>query len=99
MDPIGYRLSVDFGTSNTVAVIGHRDADLRPLLFDGSPTLRSAVFLDANNGLLVGRDAERSARTRPRALEQRQVDRSKAAAPAKARLVNPTQAPGRGANS
>jgi hypothetical protein len=77
VDPIGYRLSVDFGTSNTVAVIGHRGADARPLLFDGSPTLRSAVFLDASNGLLVGRDAERSARTSPDRFEpnpKRRVD-------------------------
>jgi molecular chaperone DnaK (HSP70) len=77
VDPIGYRLSVDFGTSNTVAVIGHRGADIRPLLFDGSPTLRSAVFLDAGNRLLVGRDAERSARTSPDRFEpnpKRRVD-------------------------
>jgi hypothetical protein len=77
VDSNEYRLSVDFGTSNTVAVLGHRGADLRPLLFDGSPTLRSAVFLDAGNNLLVGRDAERSARTSPDRFEpnpKRRVD-------------------------
>jgi hypothetical protein len=77
VDPNEYRLSVDFGTSNTVAVLGHRGADLRPLLFDGSPTLRSAVFLDTGGNLLVGRDAERSARTSPDRFEpnpKRRVD-------------------------
>jgi hypothetical protein len=74
---VDYRLCVDFGTSNTVAVLAHRGADPRPLLFEGSPTLRSAVFLDANGALLVGRDAERSARTSPDRFEpnpKRRID-------------------------
>jgi hypothetical protein len=74
---VDYRLCVDFGTSNTVAVLAHRGADPRPLLFEGSPTLRSAVFLDTNGALLVGRDAERSARTSPDRFEpnpKRRID-------------------------
>ncbi|WP_433218817.1 Hsp70 family protein [Dactylosporangium sp. CS-047395] len=53
------RFAVDLGTSNTVAVVDRGDGSPRPLLFDGSPLLPSAVFADASGGLLVGRDAER----------------------------------------
>jgi hypothetical protein len=68
---------VDFGTSNTVAVLGLPDGRVRPLLFDGSPTLPSSVFLDPSGGLLVGRDAVHSARTAPDRFEpnpKRRVD-------------------------
>ncbi|WP_203929582.1 Hsp70 family protein [Virgisporangium ochraceum] len=71
------RLSVDFGTSNTVAALGLPDGRVRPLLFDGSPTLPSSVFLDPAGGLLVGRDAVHSARTSPDRFEpnpKRRVD-------------------------
>ncbi|WP_433059781.1 Hsp70 family protein [Dactylosporangium sp. CS-033363] len=53
------RFAVDLGTSNTVAVLDRGDGSPRPLLFDGSPLLPSAVFADASGALLVGRDAER----------------------------------------
>ncbi|HWH01995.1 MAG TPA: Hsp70 family protein, partial [Pilimelia sp.] len=58
-------LSVDFGTSNTVAMVPGADGRPRPLLFDGSPLLPSAVYLDPDARLLVGRDAQRCARTDP----------------------------------
>nr|BFE61606.1 hypothetical protein GCM10020063_061320 [Dactylosporangium thailandense] len=54
-----FRFAVDLGTSNTVAVVDRGDGTPRPLLFDGSPLLPSAVFADALGALLVGRDAER----------------------------------------
>ncbi|MER7004176.1 Hsp70 family protein [Dactylosporangium sp. NPDC000555] len=54
-----FRFAVDLGTSNTVAVVDRGDGTPRPLLFDGSPLLPSAVFADAAGALLVGRDAER----------------------------------------
>ncbi|MEV8512210.1 Hsp70 family protein [Dactylosporangium sp. NPDC051484] len=54
-----FRFAVDLGTSNTVAVVDRGDGTPRPLLFDGSPLLPSAVFADAAGGLLAGRDAER----------------------------------------
>ncbi|WP_433086270.1 Hsp70 family protein [Dactylosporangium sp. CA-052675] len=53
------RFAVDLGTSNTVAVVDRGDGTPRPLLFDGSPLLPSAVFADSSGALLVGRDAER----------------------------------------
>src|SRR5262245_57235211 len=69
-------LGVDFGTSNTVAVLRWPDGRIRPLLFDGSPVLPSAVYA-SDTGLATGRDAERSARIRPDAFEpnpKRRVD-------------------------
>ena len=39
-----FRLGVDFGTSSTVAVLSWPDGRAKPLLFDGSPLLPSAVF-------------------------------------------------------
>src|SRR5262249_48801597 len=52
------------------------DGRIRPLLFDGSPVLPSAVYA-SDTGLATGRDAERSARIRPDAFEpnpKRRVD-------------------------
>jgi hypothetical protein len=70
-------LSVDFGTSNTVAALDRDDDRVRVLLFDGSPTLPSAVFLDPSGALLVGRDAVHSARMAPERYEpnpKRRID-------------------------
>jgi peptide/nickel transport system substrate-binding protein len=72
----GPTLGVDFGTSNTVAVLRWPDGRTRALLFDGSPVLPSAVFA-GDEGLATGHDAERSARMRPDAYEpnpKRRVD-------------------------
>ncbi|GAA4726488.1 Hsp70 family protein [Phytohabitans rumicis] len=70
-------LGIDFGTSNTVAMVRAADGRARPLLFDGSPLLPSAVYLNPDGRLLVGRDAERSARLDPARFEpnpKRRVD-------------------------
>ncbi|MDW5324546.1 Hsp70 family protein [Plantactinospora sp. KLBMP9567] len=65
----GVRVGVDFGTSSTAAVLAGPGAQPRPLLFDGSPLLPSAVFAEADGGLLTGRDALHSARTQPERFE------------------------------
>jgi hypothetical protein len=73
----GYRLGIDFGTSNTVAMLAWPDGQVRPLLFDGSPALPSAVYADASSGLLVGRDAAHAARVSPERYEpnpKRRID-------------------------
>ncbi|MEV0732137.1 Hsp70 family protein [Polymorphospora sp. NPDC050346] len=70
-------LGVDFGTSNTVAMVRGPDGRARPLLFDGSPLQPSCVYLDPEGRMLVGRDAERSARIDPSRYEpnpKRRVD-------------------------
>ena len=51
------RLAVDFGTTHTVAVL----APAKPLLFDASPLLSSAVAIETGR-LLTGRDAVRTDR-------------------------------------
>ncbi|GIJ72540.1 Hsp70 family protein [Virgisporangium ochraceum] len=63
------RLGVDFGTSNTVAAVAGSDGQVRPLLFDGSPLLPSAVFVGTGDGVLVGVDALRAAVGGPAGLE------------------------------
>lgn len=73
----GYRLGIDYGSSNTVAVLRWPDGRNRPLLFDGSPLLPSAVFLTGDGDLLSGRDALHSARLDPTRFEpnpKRRVD-------------------------
>jgi molecular chaperone DnaK len=70
-------LGIDFGTSNTVAMIRSADARMRPLLFDGSPLLPSAVYFSTDGKVLVGRDAERNARVDPARFEpnpKRRID-------------------------
>ncbi|MGX7670290.1 Hsp70 family protein [Plantactinospora sp. DSM 117369] len=72
-----FRLGIDFGTSNTVAVLAWPDGRLRPLLFDGAPLLPSAVCLDASDALLVGRDAVNAALSYPDRFEpypKRRID-------------------------
>ena len=73
----GFALGVDLGTSNTVAVLRWPDGRTRPLLFDGVPVLPSAVYLDADGRILVGEDAEHSARLDPSRFEpnpKRRID-------------------------
>ncbi|SHN46011.1 Hsp70 family protein [Cryptosporangium aurantiacum] len=70
-------LGIDFGTSNTVAMLRTPDGRVRPLLFDGSPLLPSAVYLGTDGRMVVGRDAERNARVDPSRFEpnpKRRVD-------------------------
>ncbi|MBN1171156.1 MAG: Hsp70 family protein [Micromonosporaceae bacterium] len=64
-----FRLGIDYGTSSTVAVLAWPDGRRRPLLFDGSPLLPSAVFAEVDGRLLTGRDALRAARIDPARLE------------------------------
>jgi hypothetical protein len=50
------RLAIDYGTSNTVALLRWPDGQIRPLLFDSLPLLPSAVQ-DRDGQLITGRDA------------------------------------------
>src|SRR3982750_421997 len=73
----GFALGVDFGTSNTVAMLRWPDGRARPLLIDGSPLMPSAVYADPNGHLLGGRDAVHSARLDPGRYEpnpKRRID-------------------------
>ena len=63
------QLGIDFGTSSTVAVIATAGRAPRPLLFDGSPLLPSAVCLDPAGQFLTGRDALHTAMSSPAAFE------------------------------
>lgn len=70
-------LSVDLGTSNTVAVLSAHGRGPRVVEVDGSATMPSAVFADEDGTLMVGRDAERRARLDPTRFEpnpKRRVD-------------------------
>jgi hypothetical protein len=64
-----FRLGIDFGTSHTTAIVRWPDGHVRPLLFDGSPLLPSAVYADPDGRLLVGRDAIHAARLDPARFE------------------------------
>ncbi|MGI5241136.1 Hsp70 family protein [Dactylosporangium sp. CA-139066] len=71
------QLGVDFGTSTTVAVLSGPDGRPRPLVFDGTELLPSAVCADEAGTLLVGRDAVHAARAYPGGYEphpKRSVD-------------------------
>ncbi|GAA4217674.1 Hsp70 family protein [Actinocatenispora rupis] len=65
----GFRLGVDYGTSTTVAMLRWPDGRTRPLLFDSSPLLPSAVYLTPEGALLCGRDAQHSTRLDPTRYE------------------------------
>lgn len=70
-------LSVDLGTSNTVAVLSAHGMPPRVVEVDGSATMPSAVFAAEDGTLMVGRDAERRARLDPTRFEpnpKRRVD-------------------------
>jgi len=72
-------LAIDYGTSNTVALVRAADGRTRQLLFDGSPLLPSAVLADRDGTLRIGRDAVRSARLDPARYEpnpKRRIDES-----------------------
>lgn len=64
-----FRLGIDYGTSNTVAMLRWPDGRTRPLLFDSSPLLPSAVYLTPEGTLLSGRDAQHSTRLDPTRYE------------------------------
>jgi hypothetical protein len=70
-------LSVDLGTSNTVAVLSAHGRPPRVVDVDGSSMMPSAVFASEDGNLVVGRDAERRARLDPARFEpnpKRRVD-------------------------
>jgi actin-like ATPase involved in cell morphogenesis len=67
--PSGYRLAVDFGTSNTTAVVRGLDRTTRPLYFDGSPILPSAVYASVDGNLVTGQDALHLALRQPECFE------------------------------
>lgn len=70
-------ISVDFGTSHTVATIRRADGRVHQQLFDGSPQLPSAVFMDNEGGPVVGADAVHSGRRKPDRFEpnpKRRID-------------------------
>lgn len=70
-------LSVDLGTSNTVAVLAEQGRAPRVVDVDGSATMPSAVFAAEDGTIMVGRDAERRARLDPTRFEpnpKRRVD-------------------------
>jgi hypothetical protein len=74
---VGTTLGIDLGTTHTVALLAGPDRPARPLLFDSSPLLASAVFAAEDGRLLVGRDAERRARLAPERFEpnpKRRID-------------------------
>ncbi|MEJ3747573.1 Hsp70 family protein [Actinomycetes bacterium KLBMP 9797] len=61
----GHQLGIDYGTSHTVAAVRWPDGRCAPLLFDGSPLMPSAVFLDPGGELVAGRDAQHGGRLDP----------------------------------
>ncbi|HZE40680.1 MAG TPA: Hsp70 family protein [Stackebrandtia sp.] len=70
-------LAIDFGTSNTVAVLARGDGAPEPLLVDGFPVLPSTVFNTRDGRLLVGRDAQRASASDPARCEpnpKRRID-------------------------
>jgi hypothetical protein len=70
-------ISIDFGTSHTVATIRRADGRVHQQLFDGSPQLPSAVFIDDADGIVVGADAVHSGRRKPERFEpnpKRRID-------------------------
>jgi hypothetical protein len=60
-----YRLSIDYGTTNTVAYLQPPGEAPVALLFDGQPLLPSAVWTDEHRSLVTGNAAVRSARLDP----------------------------------
>jgi hypothetical protein len=73
----GFRLGVDYGTSHTVAVLEWPDGRRRPLHFDASGLLPSAVYAADDGSLATGVDALRAGRNDPARLEpnpKRRVD-------------------------
>ena len=70
-------ISIDFGTSHTVATIRRADGRVHQQLFDGSPQLPSAVFMNDDGGPVVGADAVHSGRRKPERYEpnpKRRID-------------------------
>jgi actin-like ATPase involved in cell morphogenesis len=70
-------LGIDFGTSNTVAVLAGGGRPPRVLAIDGTAWMPSSIYVDDDDTLSVGRDAERKARLAPERFEsnpKRRID-------------------------
>src|ERR1044072_4825633 len=70
-------LSVDLGTSNTVAVLSAHGRPPRVVDVDGASTMPSAGFASEDGGVVVGGDGERRARLDPARFEpnpKRRID-------------------------
>ncbi len=65
MQPGEVRLSIDCGSVSAVAVLSWPDGRWTPLLFDGVPQLPAAVYVDEDDGLVVGETAWQRAATSP----------------------------------
>ncbi|WP_051392808.1 Hsp70 family protein [Glycomyces arizonensis] len=77
LNPRPASISVDFGTSHTVASIRRADGRVHQQLFDGSPQLPSAVFMNDEGGPEVGTDAIHNGRRKPERYEpnpKRRID-------------------------
>ncbi|WP_091027409.1 Hsp70 family protein [Glycomyces harbinensis] len=75
--PRSASISVDFGTSHTVASIRRADGRVHQQLFDGSPQLPSAVFLGEQGAPVTGADALHHGRRQPERFEpnpKRRID-------------------------
>jgi hypothetical protein len=60
------RLSIDYGTASTTAVLAFTDGRRVPVVFDGSPLLPSGVWIDPSDGrILTGAEAYERARQDP----------------------------------
>ncbi|WP_230312919.1 Hsp70 family protein [Nakamurella alba] len=73
----GTVLGIDLGTSNTVAVLSAPGREPRILSIDGAAWMPSSIFVEEDGRILVGRDADRSARTAPERYEanpKRRID-------------------------
>ncbi len=68
-------VAVDFGTTNTVAVVCRDGTAPRVLSVDGAPYLPSAVLLGVDGRLVVGNDALRLGRSAAHRLELRPKSR------------------------
>jgi hypothetical protein len=69
MNSPAFGLGIDFGTSNTAAMLRWPDGRVKPVLFEGSPLLPSAVFAPVDGALVVGTDALHRGRFEPGQLE------------------------------
>ncbi|WP_410655838.1 Hsp70 family protein [Amycolatopsis sp. lyj-112] len=70
-------LAIDFGTSSTVGVLSIQGRGTQVVEIDGSVTMSSAIYVDKDDTVFVGRDAERRARLDPSRFEanpKRRID-------------------------
>ncbi|SDK92843.1 Hsp70 protein [Glycomyces sambucus] len=70
-------IGIDFGTSHTVVSLRRSDGRVQQQLFDGTPQMASALFLDEAEGLIAGADAVQLGARRPERFEpnpKRRID-------------------------